>query len=96
LQINNHAGLRQKLSDIILNGGKKIPWVENFAVIARTTAESLVEVRKRIRRRVKRRMRRMRRNQKSINSGFAVSSGSESRHMRRGTRVQGHKRGHTM
>jgi len=47
MQINNHAGLRQKLSDIILNGGKKIPWVENFAVIARTTAESLVEVRKR-------------------------------------------------
>lgn len=42
--INNQAALKQKLADIVLNGGKKIPWVDNFSVLARTTAESLVEV----------------------------------------------------
>ena len=42
--INNHAALKQKLADIVLNGGKKIPWVDNFSVLARTTAASLVEV----------------------------------------------------
>jgi hypothetical protein len=42
--INNHGALKQKLADIVLNGGKKIPWVDNFSVLARTTAASLVEV----------------------------------------------------
>ena len=41
--INNKPALQDRLTDIVLGGGAKIPWAETFTVLSRTTAESLVE-----------------------------------------------------
>jgi rRNA-processing protein EBP2 len=41
--INNKPALQDRHADIVLGGGAKVPWVETFTVIGRTTAESLVE-----------------------------------------------------
>jgi rRNA-processing protein EBP2 len=41
--INNKPALQDRLADIVLGGGAKIPWVESFSCLSRTTAESLVE-----------------------------------------------------
>lgn len=41
--INNRPVLLEKLQDIVLGGGHKVPWVEVLTVSAPVTAESLVE-----------------------------------------------------
>ena len=41
--INNKPALQDRLADIVLGGGAKVPWVETFTVLGRTTAESLVD-----------------------------------------------------
>ena len=41
--INNKPALHDRLADIVLGGGAKVPWVETFTSLSRTTAESLVE-----------------------------------------------------
>ena len=42
-KINKEADLMEKLGDIVLGGGKKVPWAELFYVSSRVPAESIVE-----------------------------------------------------
>jgi len=42
-KINKEAELMEKLGDIMLGGGKKVPWSELFYVSSRVPAESIVE-----------------------------------------------------
>jgi hypothetical protein len=42
-KINKEADLMEKLGDIVLGGGKKVPWAELFYVSSRIPAESIVE-----------------------------------------------------
>jgi len=42
-KINKEAELMEKLGDIVLGGGKKVPWAELFHVSSRVPAESIVE-----------------------------------------------------
>ncbi len=42
-KINKQADIMEKLGDIVLGGGKKVPWAELFYVSSRVPAESLIE-----------------------------------------------------
>lgn len=42
-KINKEADLMEKLGDIVLGGGQKVPWAELFYVSSRVPAESIVE-----------------------------------------------------
>ena len=42
-KINKEADLMEKLGDIVLGGGKKVPWAELFYVSSRVPAESIIE-----------------------------------------------------
>ncbi len=42
-KINKQADIMERLGDIVLGGGKKVPWAELFYVSSRVPAESLVE-----------------------------------------------------
>ena len=42
-KINKEADLMEKLGDVVLGGGKKVPWAELFYVSSRVPAESIIE-----------------------------------------------------
>ena len=42
-KINKQADIMERLGDIVLGGGKKVPWAELFYVSSRVPAESIVE-----------------------------------------------------